>query len=109
MGIDAQLVAAGSIAGRATDATTGSALPGICVDVFPVGGSTPAASSVTGSDGSYQVRQLAAGNYTAAFIDCSGGGHAVQWANNKADQSSADAIVVSSGGTAGGVNAALTH
>jgi hypothetical protein len=108
-GVDAHLVAAGSIGGRVTDAASASALDGICVDVFPRGGSIPTASGLTGPDGSYQVRQLPAGPYAVEFTDCSGGGHTAQWANNKATRSSADAITVSSGGTTGGINAALTH
>lgn len=65
-------------------------------------------STFTDASGIYRLAQLAAGSYNVAFIDCAGGGHTTQWANNQASQASASTITVTAGTTTGSVNAALS-
>jgi hypothetical protein len=105
--INASLTSGSAISGKVTSASSGAPLPGICVDVFPSGGTVPIASTAAAGDGTYRVGPISPGGYKVAFSDCVGGGHTTQWANNQPSQSTANVITVT-GGQTSGVNAALT-
>lgn len=107
-GINATMASGGAITGTVTSAGSGAALPGICVDVFPAGGAAPLDTTTTAPDGSYRIGPLPNGGYNVEFSDCRGGGHTMQWANNKPSQAAADVISLTAGQTVSGVNAALS-
>lgn len=106
-GINASLTSGGAISGKVTSASGGAPLPGICIDVFPSGGTVPIDSTAAAGDGTYRLSRLPAGDYSAEFSDCVGGGHTTQWANNQSSQATANVITVTGGLTTSGVNAAL--
>ena len=107
--INAKLAGGGAIAGTVTDAGSGTPLPGVCVDVFAAGSAPLFDTTTTAADGSYRMGPLPPAGYNVEFLDCRGGGHTTQWANNKASQAAADVITVIAGQAATGVNAALSH
>lgn len=67
-GIDATMIAGGSIEGVVTDAVTGDPIENVCV--------TPSTANIdsggrTANDGSYRVGPLPPGDYSLSFVDCS--------------------------------------
>lgn len=107
-GVNATLMSGGAIAGTVTDAGSGTPLPGICVDIFGAGAAPLIDTTTTAADGSYRIGPLPPAGYNLKFLDCRGGGHTTQWANNRSSQAAADVITVTGGQTASGVNAALS-
>jgi len=107
-GINATLASGGAVAGTVTDAGTGTPLPGICVDVYAAGAAPLIDTTTTAADGTYRIGSLPPAGYNVNFLDCRGGGHTTQWANNKPNQGAADVITLTAGQTTTGVNAALS-
>ena len=101
VGISAVLAPNGTIRGTVTD-SGGSPLAGVSVNVNlqNQGGS---ASAVTGVDGTWSASE-APGTYYVSF---SLPGYATQYWNNTTNFSSSQAVVVTPGATASGVNATL--
>ncbi len=113
-GIDAAMVAGGSISGKVTAASGGAGLAGICVNAYiPGADATLVASASTTSGGNYTVTGVPAGNVEVQFSAtgfCPGGteaDYAAQWYNNRPDEASAGTVPVTAGGTTPNINAAL--
>ncbi|MGH3732944.1 MAG: carboxypeptidase regulatory-like domain-containing protein, partial [Acidimicrobiales bacterium] len=100
-GINAALLAGTSISGTVTAAAGGSDLADVCVNAFPVGGTSSAGASATSAtDGTYSVEGLLPGGYDVEFEagTCGEGGNfAAQWYNSAASgaPSPASALTVS--------------
>ena len=96
-----------------TAASSGSPLANICVYLYPVGGSSPTASSCTLANGSWELAGLSAGSYDVAFADPNATGvFSTQWYNGTtggaATQSGATAVTLSGGQAIGGIDAAMS-
>ena len=67
-GINAALVASGTISGRVTDQTTGDPLANVTVDAYGVGSSQGLGDmAMTAADGTYEVTGLLPGTYQVCF------------------------------------------
>ena len=86
VGIDAQLAEGGSISGRVTD-ESGDPLAGITAMV----GGWHDQRAVTGADGSYQIRGLAADSHTVQFQDFQNRGYLSEWFDDAPDEGVGDA------------------
>ena len=106
-GIDAALVAAGSIRGRVTD-RAGNPLQGISAQATTssfVGG-----LSSTNDQGLYTIDVAKPGSYLVQFVDCSGSHrYAGQWWNNQPGAASAQPIAVTNGQVVMHVDAKLAR
>ena len=102
VGIDAQLAQGGSISGRVTD-ESGNPLAGITAMV----GGWHDQRAVTGTDGSYQIRGLAADSHTVQFQDSETGGYLGEWFQDAPDEASATPVVVGGGQAVSGIDAQL--
>ncbi|HET6809621.1 MAG TPA: carboxypeptidase-like regulatory domain-containing protein [Acidimicrobiales bacterium] len=107
-GIDAAMAPGGSISGTVTDtASPPKAVAGICVSAVPTQGSGGGGTN-TASDGTYTIKNLAAGSYDVEFVSCqSSGNYLTQWYNGASGPSSATAVSVTAGQTTSGIDAAL--
>jgi 5-hydroxyisourate hydrolase-like protein (transthyretin family) len=109
--VNAALAVGGKVTGTVTSIDSGSPLEGVCVfasdaDV-PPGESGGVGFAVTGRDGRYELGGLQGGNVKILFFDCSVGGTASKWYDDKPDFSSADRVQVALGGTTSGIDGAL--
>ena len=104
-GIDAQLAAAGAIAGTVTD-TEAHPLSGICVQATTttfVGG-----LAHTDSNGNYSIILSEPGDYSVQFVDCGDTPtFAAQWWNNQPSSATAQRVTVALGQTVDGIDALL--
>jgi hypothetical protein len=101
-------VASGSVSGTVTD-PLGNPVPGICVDAYPQGSTSPVTSTTTGSDGTYELAHLAPKAYNLYFdTSCDFSNLFVsQWGDGSATQAGATVVTVTSGGSLTGENATL--
>ena len=111
--VDAQLATAATITGHVSALDSGESLSGVQVNVTSRDVTGQNASAITGEDGSYSVSGLAAGSYDVQFeatepTDPAERAYLGQFYNGKQSSDTADAIVVSEGGTAEGIDAKLT-
>ncbi len=106
-GIDGTVSAGGSISGTVTDATTGLALPGICVSAFASDGQSGSATSA--SDGTYTISGLGTDQYVVGFGSGCGstGNYAFQYYQGASSPASATSVNVIDGQTTGGINATM--
>jgi len=103
-GINAALAAGGQISGTVTDASTSAGVPNVEVDAYDSGGSL-VASTLTASDGTYTLSDLATGSYKVGFVP--GGNYVPQFYNGRATLAAADPVPVTAGSATSGINAAL--
>jgi Big-like domain-containing protein len=111
-GIDAALVAAGTISGTVTDTLNPSLAAGVCVSARDtsdtIGGS---GATTTAVDGSYSITGLAPGSFQVFFDPtCSGSktSYALpQWYLNSTTEGGATPVSVTAGNTSSSVNASL--
>jgi hypothetical protein len=82
-GINAAMSSGTSISGTVSASLGGAGLAGICVNAFPVGGTTSAGTAGTSAaDGTYTVEGLLPGSYDVEFSAGScGGSYVTQWYN----------------------------
>ena len=109
-GINGTLVAGGSVAGTVTTAGQSSMpISFMCVDVLSSNPSNPGGLGETALDGTYLTTGLAPGSYKVLFDPTClmGPALAPQWYNNKSSQATADSVVVATGQTTTGIDAAL--
>ncbi len=101
----ASRAATGSISGSVED-VGGSAIRGICVDVFVAGTAFREQQTVTDANGMYTADGLAAGDYNVRFTDCIRPfDFALEWNGGVRDQSQAPLVTVALGDVE--VNAAM--
>ncbi len=104
-GIDAQLAAAGRIAGHVTDGN-GDPLAGICAQATTT--TSFGGLARTNGNGDYTINVAAAGTYRVQFVDCNDAPtFAAQWWNGAATEDAAQPIPLATGGSAEGVDAVL--
>ena len=104
-GIDAQLAAAGAIAGMVTDSGS-HPLAGICVQATT--STAFGGLARTDSNGDYSIIIDQPGAYQVQFVDCNNTpSFAGQWWNNQATSATAQPVTVALGQTVNGVDAAL--
>jgi hypothetical protein len=107
-GIDAALETGGKITGQVTAAAGGAPLNDVSVYAYT---STTAVNYVayayTNASGAYTLTKLTAGNFYLKFDPPFGSDYLEEYYNNKPTLASADAIPVTLGSVASGINAAL--
>jgi hypothetical protein len=118
-GVDAAMVAGGTITGTVTNANGGAPLNQICVLAYEDGVLHPpvlVAAIATNADGTYTLEGAPPGNVDVEFNStgtcpngkpATGSGFAAQWYNNQVQQSASNAVAVTSGGTTPNINAAM--
>ena len=108
-GIDAAMVAGGTISGTVTDtATPPDPLSSICVYATPTSGNSPGSgNAVSAADGTYSIKGLAPGSYDVQFSDCGQRRYLTQWYHGASSQAAATAVTLTSGQTASGIDAAM--
>jgi Carboxypeptidase regulatory-like domain len=105
IGIDASLTEGGRIAGRVTDASTGTAVPIAFVCAVGQGGLSGEGCAVTNQLGEYTISGLASGSYTVEFH--AGKNYEVQYYNGKSSLAEAQPVSVLAPSTTQGINAAM--
>ena len=107
--VDAAMAVGGVVSGLVTDAVSGDPIEG--VQVCPFQGSEEATGcDFTDVDGKYSISGLATGSYKIGFTPGFGDGtHARQYYDGKATLAAANAVAVTEGGTAGGIDAELVE
>jgi hypothetical protein len=104
-GIDAELEAGGSIAGKVTDASTGAPVTGAFVCAGQEGtGSLFGGCAITGASGEYSITGLPTGSYKVEF---SGREYVLQYYSGKLSLSAGDTVLVTAPNTTPGIDAAL--
>jgi len=93
-----------SISGAVTS-QAGSGIAGVLVIAYHAESSF-SASSVTGSDGSYQLRGLPAGSYQVNF-NAGSTGYVGQWWRNASSMPASESVALGAGGAAAAVSAVL--
>jgi hypothetical protein len=115
-GIDAVIVRGGEIIGTVTDATTGAAILGLCVDAFDSNGDDIFAAS-TDRTGAYILYGVPPGTDRVEFYSqptsysspsCGGTNYLTQYYTQKSSLATADPVTVAANSTTTGVNAAMT-
>jgi hypothetical protein len=109
-GVNVTLPLSGSVAGTVEGGNPAAPAVGICVEAIPQTGRGMAGVTITGPGGSYLLGNLASGRYLIRFTSvCPGGsgGFTAQWFNSQSSEAQATPVLVSAGGTHGGVSAAL--
>jgi 5-hydroxyisourate hydrolase-like protein (transthyretin family) len=101
--INGALTPGGRITGTVTDAGTHATLAGVSIQLSDSAGHS-AGFTTTGADGTYLFTGLAAGTYTASFVDS---GYQTQFYNGESTAASADPISVTAGSTTSGIDAAM--
>jgi hypothetical protein len=108
LGINAEMVVGGQIAGKVTNATTKAAISGIeaCAQATE---STFFSSqcATTNSNGEYRIGALGTGKYTVYFYPNSGQNYLSQYYNDKPTFPEASAISVAAGSTTSGIDAPM--
>jgi len=109
-GVNARLAPGGNISGK----VTGGSHPqiGTCVELFPTSPTGTFGFAGTGIDGTYKASGLSAGQYLAFFNDPTcpftpSSQFAAQWYNGRPTEATANAVTVSAGSTASGIDAEL--
>jgi hypothetical protein len=103
-GIDAQLVPAGAITGRVTDAG-GNPIEGVCAQATTT--TSVGNLATTDSNGDYAILLPAAGDFKVQFVDCDRAGFAGEWWNDQPSSATAQAVHVDPGQVVTGVDASL--
>ena len=105
---DTTLAQDGSITGVVTK-TGHSPLGGVCVAAIgSAAGSAPVYSVTRGSNGSYSIGDLPAGQYRVEFSSgCGAAGYKTQWWKNKPNGSAATIVTVTAGTATTGIGAVL--
>jgi protocatechuate 3,4-dioxygenase beta subunit len=111
-GISASLRRGASIAGVIKD-PAGKPARGICAGALPLSGQPSEVLLVAGgagsaSDGSYQIRGLAAGRYAVVFGPCAGQPYAITWFNGATSSAAAKPVAVRDGHVTVGINARMS-
>jgi hypothetical protein len=104
-GVNATLIAGGSISGTVTDAADPSGLAGVCVTALSSDGGTGSGTATTADDGTYTISNLPPDSYTVEFDPTCGG----SIESTDASQYTATPVTVTAGATYGGVNAVLAE
>ena len=104
-GINAQLVAGGTITGSVTGPSN-QPVEGICVEANRTDGSGSGLAT-TDPNGDFEISGIPAGSYDVQFTDCTSGTYVSEFYNDKPDAASADAVVVAEGGVTSGIDAQL--
>ena len=105
--INATMVLGGTITGKVTD-STGAGRGNVQIRVYDAANpnGSPVVYALTDSTGLYSAGGLATGNYKLQFYG-NDTGYISQWYSNKASQTLADVVAVTSGNTTPGINATL--
>jgi hypothetical protein len=107
--ISAKLRPEGGISGTVTG-SGGKPVTGICVRASSRGGDAASFVAVTSSGGGYQLGSLRPGRYLVEFLPgCGASGYNSQWWKNAASAPSATPVLVKSGLTRSGIDAALAR
>ena len=104
-GINAQLVAGGTIIGSVTGPSN-QRVEGICVEANRTDG-PGSGLATTDPNGDFEISGIPAGSYDVQFTDCTSGTYVSEFYNDKPDAASADAVVVTAGGVTSGIDAQL--
>ena len=107
-GIDAAMLAAGEITGTVTAAEGGAPLEDIKVCAYEIGGEFIVQCTSTGASGEYAISRLPQAEYTVDFYSLSGS-YATQYWNDEPSLGRANKVLVSAGGVAGGIDAAMAQ
>jgi 5-hydroxyisourate hydrolase-like protein (transthyretin family) len=105
-GIDAALVAGGEIAGKVTSALTNTEIEGVDVCAIERGGAFIERCAYTDASGEYTIAGLYTGEYTVEFY-ADNDMYFTQYYNGKASSSEANAVSVTAGVKASGIDAAM--
>ncbi|MBC8160311.1 MAG: carboxypeptidase regulatory-like domain-containing protein [Roseiflexaceae bacterium] len=109
-GIDAVLARGGAVSGRVTDATTGTGLDDVSVQIYDASGDRVETVN-TDATGQYATKPvLRAGEYRVKFIPDDNGsacGYASEFYNTKASFDTADTIAIAPPNSATNIDAAL--
>ena len=103
-GVDAQLAAAGAIAGRVTD-SGGHPLQNICAQASTA--TFTGGMAQTDSNGDYVISLAQGGDYHVQFIDCGSGVFAGHWWGGASDPATAGTVHVDTGSLVSGIDATL--
>jgi hypothetical protein len=104
--IDAKLEEGARIAGRVTDASTGTALQSTLVCASTGSGEASLGScAITNSNGEYTISGLASGDYKVEFD--AGKNYVIQYYNGKSSVAEAEAVSVTAPNTKSGIDAAM--
>lgn len=106
-GIDIALPAAGSIAGRISDARAGAALADIDLDLFDALGTRKRASASTNANGEYEIGPIEAGRYLLRADPLLSQGYPVTYYPSAMRDTEAVAIVVTEGARTGNIDFSL--
>ncbi|MEX0800723.1 MAG: carboxypeptidase regulatory-like domain-containing protein [Dehalococcoidia bacterium] len=107
-GVDAALTLGGAISGTVTEEGSGTPLEGVCIDFYDLSGAWYS-SSITDSQGIYQLDRVPAGDYKTEFRHCSGATHLSEWYDDEVRLGDADTVPVAAGAVTAGVDAALVY
>ncbi len=103
-GIDAQLEEGGRIEGTVTDASTGAGVKGVLVCALTTNGES-SRCGVTDTGGGYAIAGLVGGRYKVGFDG--GKNYVTQYYEDRLSLSEGQAVAVTVGDTAAGIDAAL--
>jgi hypothetical protein len=107
-GINASMAIGGRISGTVVADGSGAPLAGICVNAPFAASNSSLFRVTTGADGTYVIAGMAPASYKLRFEDCvSPIDYATEHYDNKADFGTGNTLVVTSGVTTSGINAAL--
>ena len=95
--LDAGLALGGKVSGTVRG-TANVLLSDVLVEAYPFGGGPLLASASTDETGTYALRGLPSTGVTISFTDDADRGYVTEWSNNRADEESADKIIVAAGG-----------
>jgi protocatechuate 3,4-dioxygenase beta subunit len=109
-GIDAHLAGGASITGTVADAS-GNPITSqdVCVAAYPATGGFGGSDATTTAAGQYAITGLSPGSYYVHFTDCANSARndVAQYYGGVPDQNDSSLVVLSTGGTATGVSAAM--
>lgn len=101
-GISAALPPGSVITGRVTD-SSGRALTAVCVTAWYSSGGFRLETLF----GAYTMQGLPAGTYKVEFSSCAGGSYVTQWWKDASSRAKATPVVLGSGATVSGIDAAM--
>ena len=101
----------GSIAGKVTNATTGSPVASVYVCAYTATTDINEGCAYTGPAGEYKIENLAAETYKVDFDGYSSyeGDYLTQWYSGKSEFATANLVAVTEGNTTVGINAAMVE